>query len=274
MNAHELFHAGKLTEAVAAAIEGVRQNPTDKPRRLFLAELLCFTGDLERADNQLDAIPLDDPATNAWLSEFRQLVRAEQARIDFYASGRVPSFLDKPEGLIRQALEASVLIREGMKSDAAQLLDQVEEQRPRPGGVCDGQAFDDFRDLDDTVSCVLEVLTTKGDYYWIPVARIDSIEFTPPARPRDLLFRRTRLIVRGGPDGEVFVPVLYPGASGEADDAIRLGRFTDWRGGDGEPVRGVGQRTFLVGQEPKTILELQEITFNDPQAGAASEPAT
>jgi type VI secretion system protein ImpE len=66
--------------------------------------------------------------------------------------------------------------------------------------------------------------------------------------------------------------VLYAGASGEADETVRLGRFTDWRGGDGEPVRGVGQRTFLVGQESRTILEIQEITFNEPQAGAAPGP--
>ena len=88
-------------------------------------------------------------------------------------------------------------------------------------------------------------------------------------RPRDLLWRRAHLIVRGGPDGEVFLPVLYPGAAGEADEQIRLGRSTDWRGGDAVPVRGVGQRTFLVGEDARPILELQTVTFDQQEQTTA-----
>jgi protein involved in temperature-dependent protein secretion len=44
--------------------------------------------------------------------------------------------------------------------------------------------------------------------------------------------------------------------------------MTDWRGGDGGPVRGTGQRTFLVGEESVSILELKEITFTAPMAAA------
>src|SRR5262249_12923833 len=122
----------------------------------------------------------------------------------------------------------------------------------------------DFRDLDDLTSCVIEALTTNGQYYWVPLARVESLEFREPGRPRDLLWRRTRLVMRDGPDIEVFCPVLYPGSSAESDDPIRLGRATDWRGGDGSPVRGVGQRTFLVGDEAVPILEIQEVTFDPP----------
>src|SRR4029077_19094874 len=101
---------------------------------------------------------------------------------------------------------------------------------------------------------------------------IESLEFREPARPRDLLWRRTHLIIRDGPDIEVFCPVLYAGSSAEADDSLRLGRATDWRGGDGTPVRGVGQRTFLVGEEATPILEVQTVTFDPPTPGAA-EPS-
>ena len=43
---------------------------------------------------------------------------------------------------------------------------------------------------------------------------------------------------------------------------MRLGRMTDWRGGEGGPVRGVGQRMFVVGEEDRSIMELKELTFN------------
>jgi len=261
VSASELFHGGKLKEAIAAALDEVRNHPVDAGRRLLLAELLCFGGEFERADNHLDAVGHNDPKTMPWIVAFRQLIRAAQARQDFFEAGRLPEFLGKPEGAVSLLLAASIRVRDNELSEAASLLNQAEELRPKPSGTCDGQSFHDFRDLDDQTCCILEVLTTNGSYYWIPIAQIESIEFHEPTRPRDLIWRRTRLIVNEGPDGEVYVPVLYPGAHAESDDMIRLGRQTDWRGGDSEPVRGVGQRTFLVGDDAHSILELKSITF-------------
>ena len=267
MSASDLFRAGKLKEAITAAVDEVRNHPTDTGRRLFLSELLCFAGDLERADNHLDAVGHNDPQIMPWIVTFRQLIRAEQSRQDFFAKGRLPEFLTRPEGAVAQLLEASIRVREGALQEAALLLDQAEESRRRMTGICDGQTFQDFRDLDDQTCCVLEVITTNGTYYWIPISQVESIEFHEPERSRDLIWRRTHLIVRDGPDGEVYLPVLYPGASAEADDQIRLGRQTDWRGGDAVPVRGVGQRTFLVGDDARSIMELKTITFEPPAEG-------
>jgi len=91
--------------------------------------------------------------------------------------------------------------------------------------------------------------------------RVESMEFRAPTRPRDLLWRRVHMVVQGGPDGEVFIPSLYAGTHQDEDDRVRLGRATDWRGGQDSPVRGIGQRTFLVGNEDKTILSMREISF-------------
>jgi type VI secretion system protein ImpE len=159
-------------------------------------------------------------------------------------------------------LEASILLREGKPQEAARLLDEAEQQRPCVSGVCDGAAFDDFRDIDDLTAGFFEVLTSTGKYYWIPVERFDLIEFRAAERPRDLLWRRAHAVVRGGPDGEVFFPALYAGTCLEADDRLRLGRMTDWRSGEGEPTRGIGQRMFVVGEEDRTIMEMKELTFN------------
>ena len=155
-------------------------------------------------------------------------------------------------------------LRAGATPEAIRLLTRVEEERPRPAGACNGQRFEDFRDLDDLTSCVLEVLTVNGQYYWVPLARIESLDFHEPARPRDLLWRRAHLVIRDGPDIEMFCPVLYAGSAAEPDDLLRLGRSTDWRGGDEAPVRGVGQRTFLVGEEARPILEIQALAFDPP----------
>ena len=59
-------------------------------------------------------------------------------------------------------LEATIHAREGALQQAALLLDQAEDSRPHVKGTCDGTPFADFRDLDDQLSCVLEVLTSRG----------------------------------------------------------------------------------------------------------------
>jgi type VI secretion system protein ImpE len=260
MNARELYEAGRLQEAIAAMSDEVKKNPTDVGRRGFLCELLCFAGQLERADVQLDAIGHQDPQSMPGVSLWRQLIRAEQARQQFHADGRVPEFLAPPSPALCLHLEASVLLREGKAEEAGRLLARAEAERPKAAGTCDGQKFEDLRDLDDLTAPFFEALTSTGKYYWVPMERVELVEFRPPARPRDLLWLRAHMVVRDGPDGEVYLPTLYAGAHADPDDRTRLGRATDWRGGGGAPVRGAGLRTLLVGDADRTILEIKELS--------------
>ncbi|MBN2490938.1 MAG: SciE type virulence protein [Planctomycetes bacterium] len=260
MLAKDHFRAGRLTEAIAAATDEVRAHPGDVAKRGFLCELLCFLGDLERADRQLDATASQlEPRHTMGVSLLRHLLRAEQARRHFFADGRVPEFLEAPSADLRLRLEASIFLREGKPDEAARILEKAEAERPPIAGTSDGTAFDDLRDLDDLTATFFEVLTSNGKYYWVPMERVDSIEFHAPEFPRDLLWRRAHLVVRGGPDGEVYVAALYHGSHLHEDERIRLGRATDWPGGEAAPVRGVGQRILLVGDQDVPILEIKTI---------------
>ena len=263
MTAHEHFEKGELREAVAAALDDVKKHPTDSAKRGFLAELLCLSGDLERADRQLAAVGGDDPDAMMDVLLFRQLVCAEQARQKFFSAGLPPEFLNQeitPD--LHLHLEAAALLRNQKPSEAAGVLGKANEQRPKSPGTCDGKPFEDFCDLDDLTSSFFEVLTSTGKYFWIPIAQVESIEFGPRKRLRDLLWRQAHLVVRNGPDSEVFLPVLYAGSAANQSDPIRLGRATEWHGEADSPIRGVGQRVFLVGDEDRPILELQSLTFN------------
>jgi type VI secretion system protein ImpE len=266
INARQLYEAGSLKDAIEAAKGEVRSRPTDTSIRGFLCELLCLTNELERADGHLDALVEQDPQATVGIQLFRQLIRAEQARQQFYTDGRVPEFLNVPSPVLQMHLEASILLREGKVAEATQKLAAAEEQRTKVSGTCDEQPFTDFRDLDDLTAPFFEVLTSTGKYYWVPIEHVDLIEFRAPSRPRDLLWQRAHMIVRNGPDGEVYLPTLYFGTAAETDDRVRLGRVTDWRGGEGTPVRGIGQRTFLIGEDSKSILELKELAFAQPSA--------
>ena len=267
MNTQELYEVGQLDEAVQAAVEDVKKHPADAGKRSLLAELLCFTGDLERADKQLDAVGKTDPDAMIVISMFRHLLRAETARREFYEQGHVPEFIDKPSEELQLRLEASIRIREDDPGGAAELLAKAEEIRPAVACECNGKAVEDFRDLDDLASSFFEVLTSNGKYYWIPINRVETVEFRVPERPRELLWRPAHMVVRGGPDGEVFLPTLYAGSHAHEDDRVRLGRFTDWLGDQGAPVRGIGQRMFLSGEEDLSMLELEQISIDNPVAG-------
>ncbi|MEI8395632.1 MAG: type VI secretion system accessory protein TagJ [Rhodospirillaceae bacterium] len=263
MDARDHFKNGNLTAAVAAMIQEVKQHPTDSGARTFLAELLCFTGDFERAAKHLELVADQDAARSIPIAQFRQLLRAEIARHQTFDEGRVPHFLAPPPPHIEKALRALASLRAGNEPEAAELLAEAEALCPALAGQCDGKPFDDFRDADDITAGLIEVLTITGHYHWVPLTEILEITFQPPQRPRDLLWRRARLSIRSGPDGEVFIPVLYPTLPPESPDQVRLGHATRWTDQPGSPVRGIGQRLFLAGDQDLAITEISALVFRE-----------
>jgi type VI secretion system protein ImpE len=264
-----LFRAGKLDDAVAAAQAALRKAPTDLNARVLLGELLAFSGNLERADVVLDAASAIDPSTALVVAEFRQLIRADMARRQLFRDGRVPEFLSDPTETQRLQLAALVALRAGDLAEATKQASAAEAMRPRAAGQHGDAAFDDLRDADDLLAGSFEVLTTTGKYFWIPTERVLTLEFHAPKRPRDLLWRRASMSVDQGPDGDVYLPVVY--ATDETmTDPQRLGRETDWREAPDTPVRGIGQRLFMVGEEALGIMDLGNIRFIVSPAGAGS----
>ena len=265
VNAGEAFKAGDLAAAVAAAQAVVKAMPRDSGARWLLAELMLFAGDAVRADRMLDAAVLDDPSPA--VLEFRKLLRAEVVRQQVWNEGRAPKFsADEATPSQLAAVRAAVLARAGSAEEATAEALRAEELRPKRAGtaeLADGTtiAFDDFRDADDLSAPMVEVLTTNGDHILVPIERLVSLEFDAPRRPRDLAWRRTAIDLRDGTEGVVYMPSIYPAPSGQADP-VRLGRVTEWDDACG-PVRGRGQRMFLIGDEAVALSDLASIRFTE-----------
>ena len=265
--AADAFREGRLADAIALSNAAVRAAATDLGARMLLAELLVFAGNLERADVILDACGDLDPTAAIVVAEFRQLVRGEMARRQLFRDGRVPEFLGEPTDAQRASLSALVALRAGSHDEAARHASEAEAARERPSGnTAGGTAFDDLRDADDLLAPTLEAITTTGKYFWIPTARIVSLQFHPPKRPRDLYWRRASVDVADGPDGDVYIPAIYPAEGLDpalVTDATRLGRATDWAalGEAASVTRGIGAVTWLLGDEAATVMELDALTF-------------
>ncbi|KMO33553.1 SciE type virulence protein [Methylobacterium variabile] len=251
------FRQGRLADAVAAAGRAVQQAPTDVAARLLLAEFLLFAAEFERADALVAAVEALDPDSALAVAEFRQLLRAETARRQLGTEGRLPDFVDGPTPDQEAALAMVVALRAGDQAAAAAAAVAAEAARTATRCVANDREVEDFRDADDLAGGSLEVLTTTGRYYWIPAARLVSMEFHPPRRPRDLFWRRCTMIVRDGLQGDVYLPALYDTPA--AEDELRMGRRTEWS--SQAPVRGCGQRIFLVGDEGLAITDLRTVEF-------------
>ena len=237
MNARELFQAGRLNDAIQVLGAELRDRPNDVQRRTFLFELLCFAGELDRAEKHL-AI-LADASSEAKL-------------------GAVLYF---------SALHAERLRREKFDSKPA-----IAQPARDYSGTINGQEFTSILDGDPRLGDRLE-LFAAGAYLWIPFEHIVSIEMEAPTRLRDLLW--VPALVRTGPGfqdkelGEVLIPVLCPDSYRHPNDAVRLGRETHWQDiGDGEQAP-VGQKTYLVDGEEFPLLEIRKLEFATREAATA-----
>jgi type VI secretion system protein ImpE len=240
MNAQELFRAGHLAEAVSALSAEVRDNPADARRRTFLFELLCFAGEYERADKQLEVLGQAGPTSEIGVLLYRSALYAERQRQDLFARGEYPKRTDSPE--------------------------------PVRTGTFNGKQFSSFSDADPRIGGRLE-LFAAGNYLWLPLEHVASLRIPPPKRLRDLLWTpaavRTTPSFKGTELGEVLLPVLSPFSWRHADDAVRLGRSTVWEQPDGyEGQVPLGQKMWLVDDEEIPFLELRALEHNPVAAEA------
>jgi type VI secretion system protein ImpE len=241
-NANQLFQAGKLNEAVAALNAEVRSHPEDSKRRIFLFELLCFAGEYDRAEKQLDILGSADMQKEMGALVYRSALHAEKTRRDLFTKKEYP----KPAGDVAATGEAI-------------------------SGTLNGKAFKSIADADPRIGPRLEVFA-GGNYLWMNFEHLASIDMDKPHRLRDLLWTPARL--RGGPAlkdtelGEILLPALTPFAWQDPDDAIRLGRMTAWVENESGEAVPVGQKMLLVDGEEFPLLEIRKLEINLPQPTA------
>lgn len=265
--AKALFDAGQLDAAIEKLLAEVKANPTDVSRRTFLFELCCFAGQWDRALRQLDVVGNQD--TNAAISvmAYRGNIEAEREREAFFANGTAPHFLIEPPAYIDSVIDAVNCVREGKYAEARAKLDEAEGERPAFSGFIDNQEFGDFGDYNELTGSVLELIV-KGQYSWLPIEQISTLEIAEPKSLRDLIWAPARIEARDGTVGEVHIPTLYAGTNKHQDDQVRLGRSTDWEELPEGIYRGTGLRVFLIDGEDKPIFQVRQVEFNEQEVSS------
>ncbi|MEW5979695.1 MAG: type VI secretion system accessory protein TagJ [Acidobacteriota bacterium] len=267
----DLLASGNLSGALQSATEEVKSHPTDSTARTILFEILCFSGELDRALKQLDVIEQQRDKPDLGVQVYRHCLQAEKERWAVFAEGREPHFLSEPPSYVDLHVKALALMREGKHREVREILDRAEEERPAVSGSFNGTAFSDFRDYDDFTAPVLE-LVVHDKYTWLPFEQIRQLEVSPPKQLRDLLWTSARLITSNGVEGEVMIPALYAPTRLHTSDSVRLGRMTDWNQIGEELCQAVGLRLFLVDDQDRSLFEAQTVEFQPTAASEAAAP--
>ena len=235
MSPQDLIRAGKLAEAIQALTAELRERPADTRRRTFLFELLCFTGQYDRAEKHLNLLAEGNADSELGVLLYRSAIAAERKRQAFFDS--------------RQYASAD----SGAKTSLS--------------GRLNGKPFRTIEDLDPRIGPRLEIFIA-GEYVWLPFEHIGTLRMGAPRLLRDTLWASAT--VQAGPSfkgqelGEVLVPALAPFSWQHESDDVKLGRATDWKK-DGDDLIPFGQKLLILDDdEIVPILEIRELDFAQP----------
>jgi type VI secretion system protein ImpE len=237
MDAVALYRAGQLKPAITALGDELKKQPLDAKRRTMLFELLCFAGEYDRAEKQLDMLADSSKEAIAGILVYKAALHAERTRQEMFARGQFPA------------------------------------DTPRSSGpaVVNGTPCAAFTDVDPRIGDHLEVFIA-GSYTWIPLEYVASLAIETPAKLRDLIWAPARLEVtpafRLQELGEVLLPVLSPLSWKHEEDAVRLGSTTVWEDDERFGQVPFGPKIFAADDQEMALLEVRSLSFEHPAEGA------
>ncbi len=261
MNEAKTFlNNGNLTAAIDVALNAVKSKPTDITARTFLFELSCFSGDWDRAERQLEVIGQQDVNAMIGSQIYRQNFKAERDRMSLFSDGLIPECLMQPPNYVEGLLAAVAHVKDGKLAEAQEVVEKVEQQRPAFQCKVNGEESGDFRDFNDLTSCVFEAIV-KDSYTWLPFEQVQKVVFAEAKSLRDKYWMQAEVEMTNGTKGEMFIPSLYNESFKSDEDAIRLGRATDWEDAGGDILVGKGVRLYQLEDGHKAISEIESIEF-------------
>jgi type VI secretion system protein ImpE len=221
--ARDLFRQGRLAEAIDALAGHLRDRPSDSSARIFLFELLCFSGDLGRAQKHLEMLPSDP--LGPFAARFKAILEAERTLQDFYKSS-----------------------------------DSVAEAPVR--AIVNGKEFQSVSDAFPEIGGWLDLIV-DGAFRRLPIRLLRSLRSEAPAKLRDLYWMpaRVELSVAIPPfsSPDILIPVLYPGSAEHDDDGVRLGRLTDWAKDEEGHSFFWGARVLKADEEEIPLVDIREL---------------
>jgi type VI secretion system protein ImpE len=260
-DARDLLRQGDVAGALKALQAQVRAEPAKSAHRVFLFQLLCVTGEWERALTQLSVAGDMDAGTLGMMHVYREAVKAEAFRREVFAGNKTPLIFGDPEQWVALLLEALKRTANGDVAQGRLLREQAFELAPASAGRLNDRPFEWLADADVRLGPMLEAIV-NGRYYWIPFQRIGQLKIEQPQDLRDLVWLPAQIKWSNGGDAVALLPTRYPGSEQSSDPAIRLARRTEWLDQGDDVHFGLGQRMLATDGGEVSLMEVRSIDFD------------
>jgi type VI secretion system protein ImpE len=261
MDALGNLQGGDLPGALAAVQQQVKSEPASAKHRIFLFQLLCLSGDWERALTQLKVLEELDAASLPMVRTYSLAIQCEGVRAEVFAGTRSPLIFGDPPAWLALLLEADRLLADGNTSESESIRAEALEKAPTVSGTLNGEAFAWIMDADPRLGPICEVIV-NGKYYWAPFERIKKIAVEAPADLRDMVWLPASFEWTNGGEMLGLIPVRYPGSEKSEDPLLRLSRKTTWQDVSENTQLGLGQRLIATDQTDVALLDIREILFD------------
>ncbi|WP_404343652.1 type VI secretion system accessory protein TagJ [Pseudoalteromonas mariniglutinosa] len=247
---HELIKNGNLSDALNLCATQLQDDPLNFDVRSTYSELLCVNGELDKADKQLDFMVQKNPELAVGAVNLRHLIRAQQARFDFYQGKAVPKLFHDSNELDEAFLAMHIDLLAGDIDKAATMAQKIESLRL---DAANNNEQAGIRDLDDSLNPYLEVLGTNGEFYLARFDEIESIKIEPIESIIENIWLRVEIVIKEGPSGTAHLPLVY--ANSETD-IEKLGQVSDWQERDEFLIQGKGMKMLYVNDEAILLSQL------------------
>jgi type VI secretion system protein ImpE len=268
MDSAALLQEARLSEALTALKDEVRQAPSQVELRVRLFALNCVLGRFEPAATDLDVIQSLDKGWSLSARVYQRLLASELLRREVFAGRARPTILGEPESWVAWNVQALAL--EATELAAAQdLRKQAWDAAPEYASVVNGQSCQWLSDADRRLGPVLEACL-DGAYYWIPFGQLRSIEPHPPEFLVETVWLPAKLTLASGAEVRAHLPARYPGTENVPDGRLCLGQRTGWEEQTGGGTRPLGQKLLESEASDFGLLECRRIEFAGGETAAGN----
>lgn len=262
-----LLDAGKLGECREVLFSLVRSDPSNAKARNFLYQVLCITGDWDRALQQLNIATELDSANLFAAEVYRRAIQAEIFRERVFAGKADPLIFGDPLEWIAGLLHAIKVLVSGRRDAAEDLRSEAFDAAPAVPGSLDGEPFEWVADADSRLGPLLEAIV-DGKYFWVPMQRVSRIDLEPPTELRDLVWKPAHFVWSNGGEAMGLIPTRYVGSHAHDDDAVKLARKTQWDSHGDRTFIGMGQRMLLTDSKDRALLDVRRIEWQPDDASS------
>jgi type VI secretion system protein ImpE len=259
-DADELLKSGDIDGARAALVEAVKRGPSDQPARMFLFQLLCVSGEWDKAAAQLRALAQLSPEAQMLAVTYNMAIEAERFRAKVFAGEAQPALLVSSSVWAGDLAGALAALTQGRLAEAEAMRDAAFDAAPDTPGDIDGVAFDWLADSDSRFGPAIEAIIA-GQWGLLPFDAIERLDTEGPKDLRDIVWLPAQIAFKTGQSVAALLPARYPGAELSDDAALRLGRATDWADRPWGQA-GVGQHEWSLSDGSEVgLLSVRRVSF-------------